>query len=92
MQPRTSCSGLEQEADIRESPLQDKTNASTSQSDRHREKPEGKVEQEETPKVTSKTCKPIAAKRPKIELPNHRINGKIQFMKDHVLIGKFIGF
>ena len=44
------------------------------------------------PKVTSATCKPIAADRPKIDLPSHRINAQIQFMKDHALIGKFVGF
>ena len=37
------------------------------------------------------TCKPIVTERTKIELPSHRINGRIQFMKDHTLIGKFIG-
>lgn len=44
-----------------------------------------------TPAATSTTCKPIAAERPKIDLPNHRINAKIQYMKDHALIGNFIG-
>lgn len=46
----------------------------------------------EVPKATSMTCKLVAAKRPKIELPCQRINTQIQFMKDHALIGKFIGF
>ena len=46
----------------------------------------------EIPKATSATCKPIVVERSKIELPGHRINAQIQFMKDHVLIGKFIGF
>ena len=32
------------------------------------------------------------AERPNIELPSHRINTHIQYMKDHALIGKFIGF
>ena len=48
-------------------------------------------ENEEKPKMTSKTCKPVA-ERPKIELPSQRINTQIQYMKDHALIGKFIGF
>ena len=26
-----------------------------------------------------------------MELPSHRINAKIQYMRDHALIGKFIG-
>lgn len=43
-------------------------------------------------KASSPTCKPIATERPNIELLNHRINAQIQYMKDHVLIGKFIGF
>jgi len=30
--------------------------------------------------------------RPKIELPSHRFNAQIQYVKDHALIGKFIGF
>lgn len=46
----------------------------------------------EIPKVTLTTCKPVAATRPKIELPSCRINTQIQYMKDHALIGKFIGF
>lgn len=32
----------------------------------------------EVPKETSTTCKPVAATRPKIELPNYRINTQIQ--------------
>jgi len=43
-------------------------------------------------KVTSATCIPKAAERIKVELPSHRINGEIQFMRDHALIGKFLGF
>jgi len=43
-------------------------------------------------KATLTTCKPVAATRPKIELPSCRINTQIQYMKDHALIGKFIGF
>lgn len=43
-------------------------------------------------KASSPTCKLIATERPKIELPSHRINAQIQYMKDHALIGKFIGF
>ena len=45
----------------------------------------------EAPKATSAPCKPIATERPKIELPSHRINAQIQYMRDHALIGKFIG-
>ena len=43
-------------------------------------------------KASSSTCKPIATERHKIELPSHRINVQIQYMKDHALIGKFIGY
>lgn len=53
---------------------------------------EGSPETEDRPTITSKTCKLVAAELPKIELPSHRVNRKIQFMKDHVLIGNFIGF
>lgn len=44
------------------------------------------------PKVTSATCIPKAAESIKIELPSHIINEEIQFMQDHALIGKFLGF
>jgi len=44
------------------------------------------------PKATSATCISKAAERIKIELPSHRINGEIQYMQDHALIGKFLGF
>ena len=44
------------------------------------------------PAAASVTCKPIAADRPKINLTSHHINAQIQYMKDHALIGKFIGF
>lgn len=43
------------------------------------------------PKVSSATCKPVASERPRVELPGHKINAQIQFMRDHALIGKFIG-
>lgn len=43
-------------------------------------------------KATSATYKLVAAERPKIELPSQTINTQIQFVKDHVLIRKFIGF
>lgn len=44
------------------------------------------------PKVTSATCIPKAAESIKIELTSHHINEEIQFMQDHALIGKFLGF
>jgi len=68
------------------------SNESASQSDKRGEAPEEKDKPEEMTKVTSKTCKPIAAERPKIELPSQKINERIQYMTDHALIGKFIGF
>jgi len=47
--------------------------------------------QQDKPKVSSFTCKPVGEYRPKVELPSHRINARIQYMRDHALIGKFIG-
>ena len=46
----------------------------------------------EQPQITSSTCRPAAKVRPRIELPGDKIDERIQFMKDHALIGKFIGF
>lgn len=46
---------------------------------------------EKPPEVRSATCKPVASVRPKVELPGHQINAKIQYMKYHALIWKFIG-
>lgn len=43
-------------------------------------------------KVTSATCIPKAGEQIKVDLPSHRINNEIQFMQDHALIGKFLGF
>lgn len=43
------------------------------------------------PKVFSATCIPKTSKRTKIDLPSHRINSQIQYMRDHALIGKFLG-
>ena len=72
--------------------MQDTTNIPTEQSDKRSEVQEGEAGQKEKSTVTSTTCKPIVAERPKIELPSHRINGQIQYMRDHALIGKFIGY
>ena len=47
--------------------------------------------QQDKPKVSSFTCKPVGEYRPKVELPSHRINARIQYMRNHALIGKFIG-
>jgi len=44
------------------------------------------------PKASSATCIPKTTERIKIDLPSQRINSEIQFMKDHALIGKFLGF
>jgi len=43
-------------------------------------------------KAKSATCIPKAVERIKVDLPSHRINSEIQFMQDHVLIGKFLRF
>ena len=48
-------------------------------------------EKQDKPKVSSSTCKPVATHRPKVELPSHHNNARIQYMRDHALIGKFIG-
>jgi len=66
-----------EEEDHREPPLQDKTNVPPSQSEGNNDIPERKTGHAEAPKVASKTCKPIAVERPKIELPSHRITGRI---------------
>jgi len=42
-------------------------------------------------KASSSTCKPVAAHRPRVDFPSERINARIQYMRDHALIGKFIG-
>ena len=44
------------------------------------------------PKAFSGTCIPKSAERIKIDLPSDRINAEIQYMSDHALIGKFLGF
>ena len=54
-------------------------------------------EMPESPKASSPRTKtatwiPKAPERIRVELPSHKINGEIQYMKDHVLIGKFLGF
>ena len=50
------------------------------------------ITNKDIPKSTSATYRPIAAERAKIDLPSHQINAQIHFMKDHALIGEFIGF
>jgi len=86
-------SGSEHEEEVhREPPLQDKINAPLNQSGRNNEIPERNTMHIEVPKVTSNTWKPIAAERPRVELPGHRVNGRIHYMRDHALIGKFIWF
>ena len=47
--------------------------------------------QKDANNARSSTCKPVATDRPKVEFPSHRINARIQFMRDHALISKFIG-
>lgn len=71
---------------------QKNTNPSTHATEETNGTLKGSPETEDRPRITLKTCKSMAAERPKIELPSHRVNGQIQFMKDHALIGKFIGF
>lgn len=50
------------------------------------------TERNVAPKATTATCKPVAAERLTVRLPAESINARIQYMKDHALIGKFIGF
>jgi len=44
------------------------------------------------PKASSATCIPKTVEQMKVDLPSQRMNNQIQFMKDHALIGKFLGF
>ena len=62
------------------------------QNDKQDASPDTANEESTQKKVTSATCIPKAAEQIKVELPSHRINGEIQFMRDHALIGKFLGF
>jgi len=61
---------VHEEAINSEIPQQSKLIASANQANKRSETPERKDKPEEMPKVTSKTCKPIAAERPRIELPS----------------------
>ena len=70
----------------------DEVDASVPCETEDKEKDEHKKASSSQPKVTSATCIPKAAKRIKADLPSHRINSEIQFMQDHALIGKFLGF
>eukprot|EP00253_Pinus_taeda_P022142 PITA_22142 len=93
VQPTSLSSEPRHEEEDHESlPRQQNTNKSMHQIEQGNNKSDGKPETEQRHRITSKTCKPVAAERPKIKLPNHRVNGQIQFMKDHALIGKFISF
>jgi len=49
------------------------------------------IEADEGHRAGSSTCKPVAAHRPRVDFPSERINARIQYMRDHALIGKFIG-
>lgn len=49
------------------------------------------TKQEESSTIRSATCKLVAATMPTVDFPSHRINARIQYMRDHALIGKFIG-
>jgi len=62
------------------------------QADLENKKGDNSAASEQPKKASSSTCKPIATERPKIELPSHRINAQIQYMKYHAPIGKFIGY
>lgn len=41
--------------------------------------------------ASSSTCKPVATKKPQVFFPSERINARIQYMRDHALISKFVG-
>lgn len=71
---------------------QQKSKTTDGQANNRRETSQGKEKVGEKTTATSSRCKPIAAERPKIELPSQEINERMQYMKDHALIGKFIGF
>ena len=49
------------------------------------------IDTENRNKASSSTCKPVATNRPKVFFPSEHINARIQHMRDHALIGKFIG-
>ena len=53
---------------------------------------EGTGKPEDSPKISSSTCRPVAKERPRIALPGDKIDSRIEFMRDHALIGKFIGY
>ena len=57
----------------------------------NRQQKEKNIEEDERNKANSSTCKPVAATKPKVYFPSERINARIQYMRDHALIGKFIG-
>lgn len=68
------------------------TTSSNQHGDREKiDQQDAKVNDRENPQVTSSTYRPVAVECPKIELPSHQINAQIQYMRDHALIGKFIG-
>jgi len=54
--------------------------------------PQGKEEPTDNLKISSSTCRPVAKERPRIELPRDKIEKRIEYMRDHAIIGKFIGF
>ena len=49
------------------------------------------TEADDSHRARSSTCKPVAANRPRVDFPSERINARIEYMRDHALIGKFIG-
>jgi len=55
-------------------------------------KPEGHENPDQKQKAFSSTCRLVAKERSRIELPGDIIDKRIEYMTEHALIGKFIGF
>lgn len=90
---RTNLFGsVNEEVINKEIPQRNENNEIGSQGDKTGVIPGRKDKPEGAPKVSSTTCKPIATDRPRIELSGQKIEEQIQYMRDHTLIGKFIGF
>jgi len=71
---------------------QDEDKGIRNRKNKNRNTQEGRETPEESLQISSSTCRPVAKERPQIELPGDKIDRRIEYMKDHALIGKFIGF
>lgn len=71
---------------------QEERSGATKSGVNHANQPQEDTRDKAVHTVTSSTCIPIEPKRLEIHFLAERINGIIQYMHDHALIGKFIGF